>query len=191
MRSAPRFTVRGLMALTAVTACCLGLSVAIGLVLGTFLVALLICYLLASVLSVRARALAAAFCLVLTMFSCFDEGAGSFVLTSFDHRLPTIALPGILHGPGRGIYFLSECPLDLVAAIGPPYSDVIYLDFAPFMSHLALRYFWLGFATAFGVSIGTSLGTDWQWRRSQHRVHGSNDAGNQRDNPSDPSREIV
>lgn len=165
MLGMPRFTLRGLMVFVAAVAYCLGISRVLGLALGTLLVILMLCYVLASLLSVRTRAICAASCSFLALFEWFDQGDAAIVLSNVDDRLPNISLPSALGGPLSAFDFLAEFPLRFLAGCGDQYHEIVFVDFAPFLRPFVVFVFWLGLALAFGLSVGTSLYTRWQGGR--------------------------
>jgi hypothetical protein len=168
MFATPRFTVRGLMVFIAAVACCLGGSRALGLVLGTFLAALIICYLLASFLSVRARIICASCASFFALLPWLGLGRGSFVLMGpTDRLLPTVALPHVIEVSLAWVYWVAETPVYCISEYSHEFADVILFagegiaTVRPFIVFV----FWLGVAIVFALSVGTSRCADWRRRR--------------------------
>jgi hypothetical protein len=150
------------MVLVTATACCLGVCRVLGLVPGTFFVALILCYLLASFLSLRTRVICAACSSFLALFDWYDQVDVAMVFSGVDDRLPIISLPRVLSAPLSVFSFLAEFPLRCIAASGDQFYEVIFVDFAPFLRPNAVFVFWMGLALAFGLSVGTSLVAAWR-----------------------------
>ncbi len=168
MLGVPRFTLGRLMVFVTATASCLGICRVLGLVPGTFFVTLLLCYLMASFLSLRTRAICAACSSFLALFDWYDQVDVAMVFSSVDDRLPTISLPTVLSAPLSVFNFLAEFPLRCIAASGNQFYEVIFVDFAPFLRPNAVFVFWMGLALAFGLSVGTSLVARWQRAGFRH-----------------------
>jgi hypothetical protein len=161
----PRFTLGRLMVLVTATACCLGMFRLLGLVLGTLFVTLMLCYLLASFLSNRNRAICLACCLFFALLPWLDLGHGSFVaMGATDRLLPTISLPSVIRTPLSAFYFVAETPLYFVAEYSYHLADVITFagEGVVTVRPYVVFVFWLGLAVAFGLSIGTSLVARWR-----------------------------
>ena len=150
------------MVFVTAAACCLGVCRILGLVPGTFFVTLFLCYVWASFLSLRTRAICAACSWFFGLFEWFDPVNVAMVFSGVDERLPTISLPGVLSAPLSAFHFLAELPLRSIAACDDEYYEAIFVDFAPFMRPNAVAVFWLGLAVAFGLSVGTSLVVRWR-----------------------------
>jgi hypothetical protein len=166
----PQFTLRGLMVFMVAIACCLSVSRAIGLVLGTFLVALVMCYVLASFQSVRARVICAMCASFFALLPWLGLGHGSFVLMGTSPQsLPTVSIPSVIRPPLAALYALAQGPLNCVPADGNEFSQVIFFagegvaTVRPFIVFI----FWLGFALTFSLSIGYSLLANWLRRKAQ------------------------
>jgi hypothetical protein len=165
MLSTPRFTLSRLMVFVAATACCLGVCRVLGLVLGTFFVTLLLCYLMASFLSLRMRAICAACCSFFALLPWLDLGHGSFVaMGATDRLLPTISLPSVISTPLSAFYFVAETPLHCVSEYSYRFAEVITFagEGVVTVRPYVVFVFWMGLALAFGLSIGTSLVACWR-----------------------------
>jgi hypothetical protein len=161
MRFTPRFTLFRLMAMVAATAYCLAISRVLGLVLGTFLVALVICYVLASLLSLRMRAICATCASFIALLPWLGLGQGAFYFPGAADQLPTVTLPSVLKSPLSAFYFVAETPLHLVAENSSEFWSVIFFDSGVgIMRPFFVFVFWLGIALVFGMSAGTSLYAD-------------------------------
>jgi hypothetical protein len=167
MAGTPHFTLARLMAMVAATAYCLAISRVLGLVLGTFLVALVICYVLASLLSPRARTICAACASFIALLPWLGLGHGAFYFPGAAEQLPTITLPSVLESPLSALYFVAETPLHLVAESNSEFWGVVFFDSGVgIMRPFVVFVFWLGIALVFGLSAGASLFADRRRGRS-------------------------
>lgn len=167
MFSLPRFTLRGLMMFVAAIAYCLGLSRVLGLVLGTFLFALIGCYVLASFLSLRARVICAACCSFFVLLPWLGLGHGAFIFPGATDSFPIILLPSVIEIPLSAFYWVAETPLYLVAADGNEFSQVIFFagEGVARVRPFIVFVFWLSFAIVFALSVGVALYAKWRCGR--------------------------
>jgi len=161
--------IRRLLVIAAATAYCLTLAWLLGLVPGSFLVVLTSCYVLASSLPIRARAICAVCCASMALLPWLGLGHGSFILMGpteqSDRLLPTLTLPEAFQALLSVLYSIAETPFRIVFPNGNDLEEFIYFQgeglvtVRPFVVFL----FWLGLCLAFGMSIATSL---WKRRRA-------------------------
>jgi len=150
-----RFTLSQLLIMVAAIAYCIGMYRFLGRVLGNFFILLMICYAMASFLSLRTRAVGVGVCSFFALLPWLGLGGGAFSYPGTRFSLPTVALPSLLEIPLSWIYFLAEMPLDLVAENSPEFWEAIFFDTSlGIMRPFAIFVFWLGFALVFGLSIG-------------------------------------
>jgi len=149
-----------LVVIVAAAAFCLAFAWLLGLVPGSFLVVLTSCYVLASSLPIRARAICAACCASMALLPWLGLGHGSMIVVGIgDRLLPTVSLPEALQTPFSVLYDIAETPFRIVFPNGNDLEEFIYFQgeglvtVRPFVVFL----FWLGLCLAFGMSITTSF----------------------------------